>query len=171
MEKLVTIYRGLPGAGKSTWARIEGHDLILEADSFFIGKDGIYRFDRSRLNEAHKDCVHRFLEACSDEVPRIAVANTNCATWEWAGYAMIARAFDYEVEVVTIEVDQEAAIARNIHGCPALIIDILDVRLKKGDPFYENSMPNLRTRRINGNDPLPESVTADPTTAATSVLD
>lgn len=57
--KLIII-RGLPGSGKSTLAKrltAQSSAIHLEADMYFITKDGTYEFDMTKLHLAHKWCI------------------------------------------------------------------------------------------------------------------
>jgi len=57
IPKVLTLVRGLPGSGKSTFANFIWNDYaICEADKFFTDKEGNYNFDASKLKEAHKWC-------------------------------------------------------------------------------------------------------------------
>jgi len=56
MKELILL-RGLPGSGKSTLAKsLDG--IHIEADQFFM-IDGEYRFDASKLKDAHNYCFTR----------------------------------------------------------------------------------------------------------------
>ena len=62
MSKL-TLIRGLPGSGKSTLARqlVEialSNSSHHEADQFFM-VDGVYQFDASKLQQAHRECLQK----------------------------------------------------------------------------------------------------------------
>lgn len=53
----VTILRGLPGAGKSTWTQSHCPGaVVISADDFFVGRDGLYRFNPGRIFAAHAAC-------------------------------------------------------------------------------------------------------------------
>jgi predicted kinase len=57
--KELFLLRGLPGSGKSTLARsLTTNDAIhIEADMFFVDSStGEYRFDATKLKDAHKWC-------------------------------------------------------------------------------------------------------------------
>ena len=59
MNKTLYIVRGLPGSGKSTFAKqLVSHDfLVCEADKYFIDKEtGEYNFDFTKIKDAHKFC-------------------------------------------------------------------------------------------------------------------
>ena len=51
MKKLILL-RGIPGSGKSTFAKSISNESTghIESDMFFI-KDGEYKFDGSRINK------------------------------------------------------------------------------------------------------------------------
>ena len=57
IPKILTLVRGLPGSGKSTFANwIWNEYAICEADKFFYDKEGNYNFDATKLSQAHKWC-------------------------------------------------------------------------------------------------------------------
>ena len=53
MKQLILL-RGLPGSGKSTFAKSLG-GIHIEADQYFM-QDGEYKFDASQLKHAHNYC-------------------------------------------------------------------------------------------------------------------
>ena len=118
----VYILRGISGAGKSTYARYlkrtEGDVLVCSADSFMEGPDGAYRFDSRRLEDAHKYCLRTFIDGLQKRWPVIVVDNTNITWLKIHPYVVVAEAFDYEVEIVTITVDPEVAAERTRHNVP-----------------------------------------------------
>lgn len=97
MERLKTdfdcvIVRGLPGSGKSTLAArlaAEHGYLHLEADQHFI-VNGIYRFDRARVADAHAVVARDALEAMQSG-RRVVIANTHVRLWEMAAIVGAAR--------------------------------------------------------------------------------
>ena len=56
MKKLILL-RGLPGSGKSTFAKSISNESTghIESDMFFV-KDGEYKFDGSKIKDAHNWC-------------------------------------------------------------------------------------------------------------------
>lgn len=54
MTKLI-LFRGLPGAGKTTLATLLC-DQVFAADDFFTDNEGNYTFYPSGLEQAHKEC-------------------------------------------------------------------------------------------------------------------
>ena len=124
---LLTILSGLSGSGKSTYTQhCCGGSSVFSADQFFM-VDGEYRFDVSKLSQAHGACFKGTIAALQSGVPHVVVDNTNTTSEEIAPYVLAAQAFGYEVEIVTLvapkgmtEGDYIAACAeRNAHNVPA----------------------------------------------------
>lgn len=112
--------RGTSGSGKSTYIRTHFPlATVVSADHFFM-RDGEYRFDASKLGEAHGQCLREFVNYLLQrlEPNPLVVDNTNTTTTELAPYAALALAYKYDLEVVTLECDPEVAAARNTHGVP-----------------------------------------------------
>jgi len=138
----VTVMRGIPGSGKSTQVRkiIQaprpfGSSLgVCSADYFFVGPDGVYRFDASKLGEAHKSCLKRFLEFTNSNFNHIVVDNTNINPMDAVPYVAVAEALGYDVEIVQVDCDPVVAASRNVHGVPAAKIKEMADRLQKIKP-------------------------------------
>lgn len=130
----VRIYRGIPGAGKSTLIERElagtivaAGNVIVSADFFWIrSSTGEYLFDPKRLGEAHAWCFREYLEALRRAVDRgsgvIYVDNTNTQAWEVAPYALTAAALGVPFKVVTVWCDLAVAARRNVHGVPGAVM-------------------------------------------------
>ena len=89
--KLILI-RGLPGSGKSTLAKTL-NAVHLEADMYFINKEGEYQFDSRRLTEAHLWCQNQ----CQYYLSRgenVVIANTFVQHWEIAPYRKLSKLFN-----------------------------------------------------------------------------
>jgi len=118
----VYILRGISGAGKSTYARYlqrtEGDVLICSADAYMDDGNGGYRFDSRRLEDVHKYCLRTFIDGLQKRWSVVVLDNTNITFHEFRPYVVIAEAFDYEVEVVTITVDPGKAAERTRHKVP-----------------------------------------------------
>jgi len=81
----LVIIRGASGSGKTTYAKenFPDHNLV-EADMYFMHGEE-YRFDPSKLKQAHEWCqseVKRLL----DTGHRVVVANTFTRHWEMRPY-------------------------------------------------------------------------------------
>ena len=118
MAATVTIIRGLPGSGKSTLAKEIGADVICSADDFFVGDDGVYRFDASKLKEAHGWCYRKFEDAVKNG-QTVVVDNTNTRRWEFEKYIDYAEFAGAKFEVIRIKHPPlEVCFKRNTHGVP-----------------------------------------------------
>jgi len=140
----VVIMRGYPGSGKSFYIRTHHPKAeVCSADDFFIGPDGVYRFDGAKIREAHKWCMKKFITLVrmgdGDEgakVPEIVVDNTNCARWELSPYISVAEAYDYTVEIVWCRCPVTMAAARNLHGVPLKSVQAMEDRFEKPLPWW-----------------------------------
>jgi predicted kinase len=119
----VIILRGISGSGKSTFARSivsnENSAAVFSSDEFFEGDDGVYKFDPTKLQNAHDWCLRSFVQACIDRIYDVLVVdNTNTTAIEIAPYFAIAKAFGCVVEIVTLKCSIDAAHQRNKHNVP-----------------------------------------------------
>jgi predicted kinase len=110
--------QGIPGSGKSTETNKYPDAYIVSADHYFVGPDGSYQFDMSKLGAAHNQCKARFMVALRDKKPLIIVDNTNTTVKEFKSYVEEARTYGYEVEIIRIECDPEVAFKRGTHNVP-----------------------------------------------------
>ena len=119
---ILTLVRGLPGAGKSTAAKalaLRTGAGLASADDHFE-RDGEYRFNPAELPAAHAACqaeTRRLLASGRD----VAVHNTFTMGWEATPYVVMARELGATVEVVDVfdgGLSDEQLHVRNIHGVP-----------------------------------------------------
>lgn len=115
---MTTLYfiRGLPGSGKSTFAKqLAGRTMAhIEADDYFEGPDG-YKFDASKLGVAHGYCQERTELYISSGVS-VVVSNTSTTEKEVAVYKAIADKYSAQFVSMIIENRHNGV---NIHGVPA----------------------------------------------------
>ena len=112
MKELILL-RGLPGSGKSTFAKSIG-GLHYEADEFFMFGDE-YRFDGTKIKMAHQWCQDLVFMAMKRGEDKIVVSNTFTQEWEMNEYYNLAKEFDYKVFSLIIE-NRHGGI--NEHGVP-----------------------------------------------------
>jgi len=124
--KQVIILRGLPGSGKSTFAKNLKVDFsnvyrteIVSADDFFtIALTGEFKFDPTRIGDAHADCFRRYLQLLQTKIDRVIVDNTNTTRLEISPYVLAAEAFGYSHLIKYFPCSIEEASERNIHNVP-----------------------------------------------------
>jgi predicted kinase len=114
MEKILTICRGIPGSGKSTFAKTLGGQHY-EADMFFIDEEGNYKFDVTKIKDAHQWCQGMVKTDMILEYPKIVVSNTSTQEWEMEPYFKLAKEYGYTVFSVVVENRHEGV---NQHGVP-----------------------------------------------------
>lgn len=96
----IRILSGVSGSGKTTRAQaVYSSHLRKSADEFFFNpKTRQYEFDPTKLQEAHADCLNRFMKALAYGWP-IVIDNTNCSAWEISPYVAIAAATDPSIDI------------------------------------------------------------------------
>ena len=119
--KEVVLIRGLPGSGKTTIAKSMMDDAVrsyahVEADDYFMGQDGAYRYDGSKITNAHDACYFSAAKALQDG-KSVIVANTFSRLWEMERYYRLAASFGCNVRVLTA-----TGRYQNVHGVPVEII-------------------------------------------------
>jgi predicted kinase len=121
MRKKLLLVRGLPGAGKTTFVEnyLGNQSVYIAADDYFI-KDGEYRFDKRKLNEAHKYCFDKVHSYMLDGFPTIVVHNTFVMEHEMVPYFELAKEHNYEVTTIIVENRHEG---KSIHNVPAETIN------------------------------------------------
>jgi predicted kinase len=122
MNKVLTLVRGLPGSGKSTFANFVWNNYaICEADKFFYDKEGNYNFDATKLRQAHEWCRNEVEirmkdnEANPQYYPEIVVSNTFTQEWEMESYYKLAEKYEYRVFSIIVENRHDGV---NQHGVP-----------------------------------------------------
>jgi predicted kinase len=121
MGKNLYIVRGLPGSGKSTFARsIAKPYQIFEADQYFM-KRGKYNFDVTKLKDAHDDCKQRVARRMRENLfnsiffTNIVVSNTFTQDWEMRFYRNVAKRYGYKVHTIIVE---NRHYGKNVHSVP-----------------------------------------------------
>ena len=129
MNELILV-RGLPGSGKSTFAKSLG-GVHIETDMFFI-QDGEYKFDGAKIKEAHEWCQNEvntmmILNHTTGANKRIVVSNTFTQEWEMQAYYDLAKSYDYQITSIIVENRHGG---ENIHGVPVEAMDRMEKRFE-----------------------------------------
>lgn len=98
--------RGLPGAGKSTLAKLLSEDgtyPTLSIDSYFTNAKGEYDFKFDENHKAYKACEQNTEEALKQNKGKVFVDNTFTLDWEMEPYFKLAAKYNYQLHVVTVE--------------------------------------------------------------------
>jgi 2-phosphoglycerate kinase len=119
-EYLVVIIRGVPGAGKSDFAKFiagdKGKDIICEADDYHYNDKGVYEFKRENLSKAHNMCFDKFKTLIDNKEPLVIVSNTSTVISEFSKYLLYGKDNGYRVTVTIVENYRDG---ESIHNIPA----------------------------------------------------
>lgn len=125
-------------------------NFVFEADQYFTRRDGVYDFDPSRLNKAHKDCQLR-ADTFMRQNPNsdLAVANTFTEEWEAAFYLRRAKYFGFSTVVVEPATlwawNIDELVKRNEHNVPRRAIERMAERYDRTPERWQNVDSVIRT--------------------------
>ena len=128
--KTLYIVRGIPGAGKSTFAKSVG-GVHIEADQFFM-LNGKYNFDITKIKLAHKYCQNQteaWMKTDGTQVNnnKIVVSNTFTQEWEMDAYYELAKQYGYRVFSLIVE-NRHGGV--NEHSVPEDKIELMKTRFE-----------------------------------------
>jgi len=125
-DKVLYTVRGLPGSGKSTFAKSLG-GVHFEADMYFVDENGVYNFDPTKIKMAHNWCMIQTQKAMVDGEPKIVVSNTFTQEWEMETYFKLANENGYQVYSIIVENRHGG---KNTHGVPDDKLQIMKDRFQ-----------------------------------------
>jgi predicted kinase len=131
---LMVIMRGIHGSGKTTFVKHfitnvvqKGQKYrICSADHFFIGNQGNYVFDATKLHDAHQKCYEDAKEACFNSVPFVFIDNTNILLDQYQRYIALAEENGYTVLIFSTfdtATSLKTCAERNVHSVPHTTIN------------------------------------------------
>jgi predicted kinase len=126
MNKVLYIVRGIPGSGKTTFAK-SLNCPVFEADMFFVNSQGIYNFDYTKIKDAHAWCQEMVEDNMFNQEEKIAVSNTFTQEWEMKVYYDMAKTYGYTVFSVIVENRHGG---ENLHGVPEDKVQIMKDRFE-----------------------------------------
>ena len=124
--KILYLIRGLPGSGKTTLAK-SICNVVFSADDYFTDKDGNYKFDLTKLENAHQNCVNKTTLKMIYGCEKIAVANTFTRDWETEIYFELAKLHGYQVHSIVVENRHNGG---SIHNVPEKTIENMRERFE-----------------------------------------
>lgn len=112
----LVLIRGVPGSGKSTLAKQMKGYQHFEADMFFTDESGVYKYDASRIKQAHEWCQN-MTDAALQIGADVVVSNTFTRRFEIQPYIDMANRYGAGLKIITATGDY-----KNVHGVPDEII-------------------------------------------------
>lgn len=157
LHRSVLVLSGLPGSGKTTYARElalrldprQAHLYTVSADAYFTDAKGVYTYRPADIGRAHAACFRRFLTVLQKYAPDVGrpvdpqylgvpvvvvVDNTNTTALESAPYMLAAAAHDFQARIVRVRCPIEVAVRRNIHQVPLDALERMAAALEQPLP-------------------------------------
>lgn len=125
MKNSLILVRGIPGSGKTTFAKAicAGYPVIAADDFFMV--NGFYVFNKSKLGVAHQVCQRRTELNMKANTAKIFVANTFTTKAEMAPYFDLAKKHGYDIFSIIVENRHGHS---SIHNVPEESIDAMKNR-------------------------------------------
>lgn len=128
--RTLILLRGLPGSGKSTLAKLlvgKKDYCHKEADMFFVDREGNYKFEPSKIKDAHAWCQEEIEFVMKHEHSPVVVSNTFTQEWEMKAYYELAAKYGYQVSSIIVENRHGG---KNVHGVPEDKLQIMKDRFE-----------------------------------------
>ena len=125
---ILKIVRGLPGSGKSTFARKwaeENNAYHVEADMFFVDGNNHYHYDSSKIDQAHDWCQLTAAKAL-ERGENVVVSNTFCRMWEIEPYVKMTEKLGAQLQF-----HECLENFGNIHNVPQASLEHMAARWEK----------------------------------------
>jgi predicted kinase len=100
------LLRGLPGAGKTTFAKLISQDGIypvISVDEYFENESGEYHFRFEENHIAYQQCFEKTKTALQEGNELVIVHHTFTMDWEMEPYQKLSKEFDCRLHVLTVE--------------------------------------------------------------------
>lgn len=125
--KVLYLVRGIPGAGKSTFAKTLANTdgYRVEADSYHINGDGVYDWKPENVHLAHRWCFDITENWLKQGKAKVIVSNTFTTEKELKPYVDLAAQYAYRVVTLIVE-NRHGGV--NIHDVPQETLDKMRAR-------------------------------------------
>jgi predicted kinase len=119
---MLYLIRGLPGSGKSTFARAlaDGLDCNhFEHDKYLYTEEGDYIWTESRMAYAYRQCLRETEETMAEGDP-VVVSNVFPTSKSLKNYNKLAEQYGYQVTYIVVE-NRRGGV--NVHDVPQDALD------------------------------------------------
>jgi len=102
----IILLRGLPGAGKTTFAKLISENNtypFFSVDDYFTDENGNYKFDFSENYKAYAACISNTEEAIKSGYTKVIIHNTFTLDWELEPYFKLCKKYNCSLFVLTVE--------------------------------------------------------------------
>jgi predicted kinase len=124
------VLMAVSGAGKDHFAahNLPKANTLASADDYFGTP---YKFDPTKLGEAHGACFRKVIEALQRKEELVVVNNTNTSLVEIAPYMVAAQAYGADANIIWLSIPPVIAAKRNVHGVDLSTVIKMNKRLEE----------------------------------------
>lgn len=124
MDNVLIIIRGIPGCGKSSFAKLIGKAICV-ADDYHIDLNRNYNWKLENQGKAHEWCQRKCEKFMQRNIDKVIVANTSTTEKEITPYLNLANKYNYKVYSIIVE-NRHGNV--NIHNVPQETLDKMESR-------------------------------------------
>lgn len=145
-RKVLLIFKGIPGSGKSTVAQkaaelLAAHFCLtvpvapVEQDDFFTDEDLVYKYDKTKVGKAVAYCQQK-AERLLAIGRYVVVANTFVKNSHVEFYRQLAKKYNAYFAVIHVVGNRS-----NIHGVPQAVVERMAKQMERypGEVVYDNT--------------------------------
>ena len=129
---MLYLIRGIPGSGKSTYAKSLGC-LVVEADMYSM-RNGVYDYDHTRIGDAHAWSLE-MAKMAMDRGMDVAVANTFVYYKFMDPYIQYANRLNIPVKIIKCNGNH-----KSVHPVPKKIIEAMKQNWEQLPPFISEEV-------------------------------
>jgi predicted kinase len=111
--KSLIIVRGIPGSGKSTFAKILGR-AVCTADDWHTDRNGNYNWKPENVGKSHAWCQRKCERFMKRSIERVIIANTSTTEKELDVYYQLAEKYGYRVYSIIVENRHDGVSEHNV---------------------------------------------------------
>jgi NEDD4-binding protein 2 len=145
-EKILYLTMGPPGSGKNyTAEQLMPKENVFSTDDFYM-VNGVYRWEASKIAEAHEWNRDRVEMAMRKGLSPIAAANTNITARERRPYRFLASKYGYDVKILFSESPWFKAVHPRLRDGTFTDKDVMEFFIRNSHSVPFESIKRMMTR-------------------------
>lgn len=103
--KRAIIIRGVPGSGKTSYARelLAGKNGVIHSADDYCWENNVYTYDETRRAEINQKCLEAFCKSLEQDIETVICDNTNIIPYRYALFVEAAKNHGYSIVFATMD--------------------------------------------------------------------